>query len=232
MGWREVAPGVEEIGLAYVNAFLLTGAELALIDTGTSSAGRRIRERLEAHGGTSSLRHALITHHHVDHVGPLAALAGESVTVWAHPVDAGVIRGQKARPTPDSRHVLEKAGVWAIESFGPKAKPARVDRELTDGEEIPIGEGLIAYHTPGHTAGHMSFLMPSKRLLFVGDAAANYLGRLGPPVGIYSEDHDQVRRSIAKIAALDFDIACFGHGRTLKGNACARFRTLAEKVAG
>lgn len=232
MGFREVVRGVEEIGLAYVNAFLLKGTELVLVDTGTSSAERRIRDRLAAHADMSKLRHVLVTHHHVDHVGPLAALAGEGVTVWAHPVDARVIRGRTARPTPDSRHVLEKAGVWAIESFGPKAKPARVDRALTDGEEIPIGEGLIAYHTPGHTAGHMSFLMPSKRVLFVGDAAANYLGRLGTPVGIYNEDHDEVRRSIAKIAALDFDIACFGHGRTLKGNACARFRVLAEKVAG
>jgi glyoxylase-like metal-dependent hydrolase (beta-lactamase superfamily II) len=151
--------------------------------------------------------------------------------VWAHPADAAVIRGDVPDPAPASRNSLERAGVWAIQHLGPKRAPARVDRELADGEEVPVGDGLIAYHTPGHTAGHVSFLLPSKRVLFVGDAAANYLGRLGPPVGIYSEDHEDVRKSIAKIAALDFDVACFGHGRALKGSACALFRRLAEKVA-
>jgi glyoxylase-like metal-dependent hydrolase (beta-lactamase superfamily II) len=173
----------------------------------------------------------LITHHHIDHVGPLSRLAAEGVTVWAHPADAAVIRGGAPEPAPASRNTLERAGVWSIQHLGPRRASSRVDRELADGEEIPIGDGVIACHTPGHTAGHMSFLMPSKRVLFVGDAAANYLGKLGPPVGIYNEDHDEVRKSIAKLAALDFDVACFGHGRTLKGDACAAFRRLAEKVA-
>jgi hypothetical protein len=58
------------------------------------------------------------------------------------------------------------------------------------------------------------------------------MGRLAPPFGVYTEDHDAVKRSIAKLAALDFDVACFGHGRVLKGGAAAAFRKLAEKVAG
>lgn len=142
-----------------------------------------------------------------------------------------VVRGDKAPPHPASRNIVERAGVFAIKTLGPKLMPARVDREVSDGEQIAVGDGLVAYHTPGHTAGHLSFLMPAKRLLFVGDAAANYLGKLGPPAGIYTENHEAVRKSIAKIAALDFDISCFGHGRVLKGRACARFRTLADKLA-
>ncbi|MFY9587149.1 MAG: MBL fold metallo-hydrolase [Actinomycetota bacterium] len=226
---HQIVPGVGEIVFGYVNAFVLDGGA-TLIDAGPWKNGRRVLQALGP--GGSVLRHVLITHHHIDHVGPLPRLASEDVTVWAHPLDAAVIRGTAPAPTPASRSSLERAGVWAVENLGPKRTKARVDRELTDGEEIPVGDGLIAYHTPGHTAGHVSFLMPSKRVLFVGDAAANYLGRLGPPVGIYNEDHDEVKRSIAKIAALDFDIACFGHGRVLKGAANARFRKLAEKIAG
>jgi glyoxylase-like metal-dependent hydrolase (beta-lactamase superfamily II) len=173
----------------------------------------------------------MITHHHMDHVGSLAAIAPDGVTVWAHPLDAGVIRGE-AKPAPAPRNGLERIGVKVADRLVPNAPPARVDREISDGDVIPVGGGLTAYHTPGHTAGHVSYLLPTKRVLFVGDAADNFFGRLGPPFGLYSEDHDAVRRSIAKIAALDFDIACFGHGRVLKGEANTKFRKLAEKVAG
>ena len=225
---HQIVPGVEEIVFGYVNAFVLDGGA-TLVDSGPWKNGRRVMRSLGDRG--RALRNIFITHHHIDHVGSLPRLASEAVTVWAHPLDAGVIRGDAPEPTPASRSSLDRAGVWAVANLGPKRRHARVDRELADGEEIPVG-GLIAYHTPGHTAGHLSFLMPSKRVLFVGDAAANYLGRLGPPVGIYNEDHEAVRKSIAKIAALDFDIACFGHGRVLKGAANAKFRALAEKVAG
>ena len=223
----EIVSGVRAIAFGYVNAFVLHGGT-TLIDSGPSKNGRRLRRALDPR---RPLRNVLITHHHIDHIGPLSRFASDDITVWAHPADAAVIRGDVPPPTPASRNLIERAGVWAVENLGPKRASARVDRELSDGEQIPIEDGLVAYHTPGHTAGHMSFLMPSKRVLFVGDAAANYLGRLGPPVGIYNEDHDEVRKSIARIAALDFDVACFGHGRALKGDACAAFRRLAEKVA-
>jgi hypothetical protein len=48
---------------------------------------------------------------------------------------------------------------------------------------------------------------------------------------MFTVDRDQARESIAKIAALDFDIACFGHGRVLKGEASLHFRRLVEKLA-
>ena len=229
----DVVTGVTQVGLSFVSAFVITdGDQLALVDSGLKTHVGRVRAALRDAGGPGRLRHVLVTHHHRDHVGALSELVNEEMKVWAHPGDADVIRGATPPPRPDSRSSLERGVFRMVERVGPQAPPARVDHELTDGQEIPIGDGVIAYHTPGHTAGHVSFLMPSKRLLFVGDAAANYFGRIGPPFGLSSEDHAEVKRSIAKIAALDFDIACFGHGRVLKGGATAAFRRLAEKVAG
>ncbi|MEX2555596.1 MAG: MBL fold metallo-hydrolase [Actinomycetota bacterium] len=231
MGSEEIVPGVWAIPMAYVSAFAIADEGLTLIDSGLPNKVDTIRKGLAEAGG-GQLRNIAVTHHHMDHVGGLAKLVAEpGVTVWAHAGDAGVIRGDVTPPRPPGRNVVERAGISGFVRFGPKAAPARVDREVSDGEELPIGGGLIAYHTPGHTAGHLSFLMPSRRTLFVGDAAARMMGRLAPPLGIYTEDHEAVKRSIAKIAALDFDVACFGHGRVLKGGGAAAFRRLAEKVA-
>jgi glyoxylase-like metal-dependent hydrolase (beta-lactamase superfamily II) len=228
---EEILPGVWGILMRYVSAFLIADDGLTLIDSGLPGKASTLAAAMDAAGG-GSLRNIAITHHHMDHVGALAKLVhGTGVTVWAHAADAAVIRGDVPPPVPPGRNVLERVGIAGFRTLGPKAEPARVDREVADGEELPVGGGLIAYHTPGHTAGHLSFLMPSKRVLFVGDAAARVMGRLAPPLGIYTEDHEAVKTSIAKLAALDFDVACFGHGTVLKGGAAAAFRRLAEKVA-
>ena len=48
---------------------------------------------------------------------------------------------------------------------------------------------------------------------------------------MYTEDMAQAKESIRKLAGLEFDTACFGHGRVLKGRANAAFRRLMEKLA-
>lgn len=232
MGAEEIVPGVHGIPMGYVSAFVIADEGLTLIDSGLPKKIDVVRKAMGEAGG-GPLRNVAITHHHMDHVGGLAQLTADpGVSVWAHAADARVIRGDVEPPVPEGRNVAERAGIAGIRRFGPKAEPARVDHEVSDGEQLPIGGGLVAYHTPGHTAGHLSFLMPSKRVLFVGDAAARMMGRLAPPFGVYTEDHEEVKRSIAKIAALDFDVACFGHGRVLKGGAATEFRKLADKCAG
>ena len=228
---EEIVSGVYGIGFTYVSAFLVAGERMTLIDTGLPKRAEKLQSAIAEAGRGKALGDVLVTHHHYDHVGSLPGIAPEGVTVWAHPLDARVIRGEVSPPKPASRSGVERAGVKLVERFGPKGTGGRVDRELSDGQEIAIDGGFVVYHTPGHTAGHVSFLYPSKRLLFVGDAAANQFGRLGPPFGLYTEDHEDVKRSIAKLAELDFDVACFGHGRVLKGEACAKFRALAEKLA-
>ena len=64
-------------------------------------------------------------------------------------------------------------------------------------------------------------LGPVNAFLIDSDAASNMLG-LGYSVG--NEDLEECRRSLAKIAALDFEIACFGHGKAIAQGASSRFR--------
>ncbi len=67
----------------------------------------------------------------------------------------------------------------------------------------------------------MALLWPSHRVLFVGDAAANMMG-LGLSLGY--EDLELGKRSLARLATLDFEVACFGHGAPIKRGASARFQ--------
>jgi len=77
-------------------------------------------------------------------------------------------------------------------------------------------------HTPGHCAGQVAFLWPREGgVLFVGDAAANTLGLR---LSISYEDLALGKRMLAKLAALPFSVALFGHGRTIASGGCGEVR--------
>ncbi len=235
MAAEEIVSGVYGIGMAmgYVNAFLLIGEDgLVLVDSGLAG---RLDTILGAVAGTgrqpADLKHVLITHHHVDHIGSLADLKeATGAKCYVHPADSPIVRGEEPQPGPNPESLLGKLAGPLLSRVSTPAPPVAVDAEVEDGEELPLAGGIKAVHTPGHTPGHLSFLLPSKKLLFVGDAAANML-RLGLPLGMFTADRRQAKESVAKLAALEFDVACFGHGRVLKGEANFRFRRLAEKLA-
>jgi glyoxylase-like metal-dependent hydrolase (beta-lactamase superfamily II) len=236
MALEEIVSGVYGIGIGYVNAFFIVGADgLTLVDSGLAKKKDTILSAVAGAGRQpADLRHIVITHHHVDHTGSLAALVEASgAEVWVHPLDAPIVRGDKPVPGPNPKSILGKIVEPLIARLPAyRLTPADVDHEVADGEELPVAGGLKAVHTPGHTAGHLAFLMSGHgSVLFAGDAAGNLFGRLGPPLGMYTEDMAQAKESIGKLAALEFDVACFGHGRVLKGEANLRFRRLVEKLA-
>ena len=236
MAVEEIFPLVYGIGMGYVNAFLLAEEEgITLIDSGLPNRKATILGALNRMGRQpQDLKHIAVTHHHVDHTGSLTALAEASgAKVYVHPLDAPIVRGEKAAPGPNPKSILGKVlGPVIARLPGSKLQPAKVHREVQDGEELPVAGGLKAIHTPGHTAGHLAYLMPGHGgVLFGGDAAGNVFGRLGPPLGMFTEDMKQAKASLRKLAELEFDVACFGHGRVLKGKAKTTFRRLVEKLA-
>jgi len=235
---EEVLPGVYAIKIrwGYVNAFLLTGEDgLTLVDSGLPGQVRTLLRAVERIGRKpADLKHIAVTHHHVDHTGSLANLVqATQAKVYVHPLDAPIVRGEKPVPGPNPKSILGKIVHPLIARLPAyRLEPAKVDQEVQDGDTLPVAGGLKAVHTPGHTAGHLSYLMPGHGgVLFAGDAAGNLFGRLGPPLGMYTEDMAEVKASLRKIAELEFDAACFGHGSVLRGKASAAFRRYVEKMA-
>jgi glyoxylase-like metal-dependent hydrolase (beta-lactamase superfamily II) len=229
----EIIPGVYDIDLGMVHAYLYAERDrLTLIDTGLDSHAQRILDEIEAIGRKpGDLRQVFVTHYHADHMGSLAELVeGTGAQVLVHALDAPVVRGETPEPPPVYSSELEREiGETIIGGVAP-ARRCPVDRELADGDEIDLDGGAVAVHVPGHTAGSIALHVPGRRALFSGDAAVR-----GPDdrlmCGVFNVDTAQARASFAKLAELDFDIACFGHGPPLDKKASLAFRKLAERLA-
>lgn len=232
----ELAPGVHHVIKGFVNAYLVEADDgLTIVDSGVKKRAPAFLALLKALGRQADeVRSILITHHHVDHRGSLAALAeATGATVYAPAADAAIIRGVEAAPHPTPPSLFGRLTVSVVERFGPSVDGTAVHREVTDGETLPMAGGISVIHTPGHTAGQTSYLLSRDGgILFVGDAAETLTGRPRPPVhgmaSFHTEDHDEARRSFRKLATLEFDTALPGHGRPIVGGASERFRAQAE----
>lgn len=224
---EEIAEGVLRIPLGFVNAYLVvTDDGLVLVDTGLPRTQARLVEALvEAQRRAGPVRVALLTHWHTDHMGGVAGLhRATGARVVAHELDAPIIDGS----IPERRTLMMRLAA----PFTGSPERTTVDEVLSvDGPfSLP---GFTAVHTPGHTAGHVSFLLDrGPGVLLAGDAAASSRGRVRLSPGPVTEDKAAAVRSVAKLAALDFEIAVFGHGAPVVGGAVERFRELAASSRG
>jgi len=227
----EVVPGIYVIG-GLSQVYLYEEEDrLTLIDTGLTTSAAAILAEIERLGRRpEDLRQIVVTHSHADHTGALAELAERSgAQVLVHALDAPAVRGDAPEPPP-VLSAEEQAFFDKIGPLVPPAPPSRVDRELQDGDEIDLDGGARVVHVPGHTPGSIAVYVPRRRVLFSGDTVERDLeGNV--IVGVFNVDTAETKRSFAKLAALDFDVACFGHGKPLDRDASLAVRRVAERLA-
>ncbi len=113
MAAEEIVSGVYGISMAmgYVNAFLIVGEDgLVLVDSGLAKRKDTIFSAVARAGRQpADLKHILITHYHVDHVGSLAALKeATAARCYVHPADSPVVRGEEPQPGPNPDSLLGK----------------------------------------------------------------------------------------------------------------------------
>jgi glyoxylase-like metal-dependent hydrolase (beta-lactamase superfamily II) len=216
----EIIPKVHLVpGMRGANVYLLVGNTPALVDTGMPGSEEAILNYMGSLGlAAGDLAHIVITHHHVDHVGSLAALkARTAAQVLAHPDDAPFISGEQ--PQPPARGALVRVLFRLMASLMPQPEPAPVDGTVQDGDRLDLLGGATVVHVPGHTPGSIALHFPSERLLICGDVIDHRRNRLGPPPKPFSKDMDQAIASVRHLAELDFDVLCPGHGPPLVGGA-------------
>jgi glyoxylase-like metal-dependent hydrolase (beta-lactamase superfamily II) len=161
---------VLEIPWGYINAHLVVVDDgVVLVDTGPARRTRAfawaLRDTRRVVGDVHTI---LVTHWHPDHVGGLAELRGASgARVVAHAADAPTISGERPEPTKCVRVArLVMGGV----------RPTPVNERLTVDGPLSV-PGFSAVHTPGHTAGHVSYVLDrGGGVPFVGDVAGSRRG--------------------------------------------------------
>lgn len=217
-----VFPDIHRVDSVSCNVYIITEPDgLSIIDAGMPGAEKRILAAVAALGRTPrDVRHILLTHQHVDHIGALAALAqATGATTWASVGDTPAIEGRARREAPHGA-----LGPIFRVAFFTRLRPGVITQVVREGETLPILSaegGLRVIETPGHTVGHISFYLPTRRLLFAGDAVRASKGRLALSPAMLNYDTAMALQSVRTLAALEMDACLPGHGAPVTSGAQA-----------
>jgi hydroxyacylglutathione hydrolase len=198
-----------------------SGEQWLLVDTSTRHARRRILRQLPG-----KLEAIFITHAHRDHAGSMHAVATETgAPVWAGERDSDAIEGKAPEPVAEQHrgHIVNRL----FASWWKDRHP--VSRRLRDGEQVA---GFTVIEFSGHTPGQLGLWRESDRTVICADVMRSMnlvtgLPQLGEMPEIFTADLRESRRSIRKLAALEANTICFGHGRPLTKNTANRINEFA-----
>ncbi len=203
-----------------------------LIDTGVPGTGPLIVSAAGERFGAGARPAAIIlTHGHFDHVGTLKDLSDRwDAPIYAHRLERPYLDGRAAYPRPDPS---VGGGLMSLLSplypRGPIDVSARLQDLPADGA-VPHLAGWRWLHTPGHSAGHVSFWREEDRSMVVGDAfittrqesayaaaAPTQPAELHGPPMYFTPDWERARVSVQKLAELEPELAVTGHGPAVHG---------------
>ena len=178
-----------------------TTREAVVVDPGMMRTAEREMVTRFIEGQQLHVTHILLTHLHVDHITSARWLADQT----GADVCGSLLDAQLGRELPDQ---------VARFHINIEVEPLTLDRNLADGDTIPLGDEIIqVLHVPGHSPGGLAFYLPESGLLVSGDTIFN--GSVGR-TDLWGGNMAQLLSSInEKIYTLpDETVIASGHGPT------------------
>jgi glyoxylase-like metal-dependent hydrolase (beta-lactamase superfamily II) len=220
-----ISPGFD------AHCYLLDGGgELALVDCGggTQAGMARVFDNIRAAGvDPHRISHLLLTHYHTDHAGGAARYRerlGLAVGISAEA--ASVL--ETADHDATGFAVGQRLGMWPADF---DYSPCPVDIRLEDGDVLALGQLTIRFiATPGHCAGHGSYLVDSgtMKYLFSGDAVF----AMGKVAILATKDCDlqALLDSVRRLGAEEFDALMPGHAAIVLHDGTGHVRRAVETI--
>jgi len=169
-----------------VNAYLMEGDPLTLIDTGPKNPETlaALEAGLAQHQvRVEDLRQIILTHHHVDHVGLAKTLVERSgAQVVSHPFNIPYLsdfEAERVRQFPFYNKIWAEAGTpteivkvmsRSNETMTRWLDPVAVDQTIDEGDTLTLGGAeWQVYHTPGHAGGLVCLFDPETKEMIAND---------------------------------------------------------------
>jgi len=156
-----VAPGKKMPRFVY--SVLIFGKDITLIDSGVKGSHQKIFDYVASQGKrVNDIDRLILSHSHPDHIGSASRIKSDTgCRICAHRAERNWIEHievqNEERPVPGFFNLAESS--------------VPIDEFLEDGRILNSGNNLSVrcLHTPGHSKGSLSFLIPEERVLFTGD---------------------------------------------------------------
>jgi len=206
------------------NAYLVDDGALTLVDTGMRfHASELIGGLRDAGFELRDLDRILLTHYDMDHVGGLSAFDGVDLTIYVGATDAPFVTAERKAPLSKRKGLIQRLGRPLI------SPPDNPVEPLDDGDTVG---SFTVYETPGHTPGHVSYVIESRSAAFLGDVVVERGGRLYPSMWVLNYDTEAVERSVRSLVerAPEFEVAAMGHGVPFERHGSERLADVVERL--